>query len=196
MLNMWLYRGTAVKVPEEVEMSEAAFTTLGAIALHGFRTSGSHIGEAVGVIGAGLVGNLTIQVACAAGCTVVAIDQRSDRLELAMQSGAAIAMKPTDPLLVSKVQNITSGRGLDSVIICAATESSEPVNLASKLLRDRGIVTIVGRVGMQFDRKDYYQKEIEIRMSMSSRPVRYDQTYQYKSVDYPIGYVRRTLKRN
>src|SRR5579875_2146808 len=150
-------RNLAVKVPEEVEMSEAAFTTLGAIALHGFRTSGSHIGEAVGVIGAGLVGNLTIQVACAAGCTVVAIDQRSDRLELAMQSGAAIAMKPTDPLLVSKVQNITSGRGLDSVIICAATE---------------------------------------IRMSRSLGPGRYDQTYEDKSVDYPIGYVRWTLNRN
>jgi predicted dehydrogenase/threonine dehydrogenase-like Zn-dependent dehydrogenase len=189
-------RNLAVKVPEEVDMSEAAFTTLGAIALHGFRTSGSHIGEVVGVIGAGLVGNLTIQVACAAGCTVVAIDQRNDRLELAKQSGATIAMSPTDPLLVSKVQNITSGRGLDTVIICAATESSEPVNLAAKLLRDKGVVTIVGRVGMKFERKDYYQKEIEIRMSRSLGPGRYDQTYEEKSVDYPIGYVRWTLNRN
>jgi predicted dehydrogenase/threonine dehydrogenase-like Zn-dependent dehydrogenase len=189
-------RNLAVKVPEEVDMSEAAFTTLGAIALHGFRTSGSQIGEVVGVIGTGLVGNLTIQVACAAGCTVVAIDQRNDRLELAKQSGATIAMNPTDPLLVSKVQSITSGRGLDSVIICAATESSEPVNLAAKLLRDRGVVTIVGRVGMQFERKDYYQKEIEIRMSRSLGPGRYDQTYEEKSVDYPIGYVRWTLNRN
>jgi predicted dehydrogenase len=189
-------RNLTAKVPEEVDMSEAAFTTLGAIALHGFRTSGSRIGEVIGVIGAGLVGNLTIQIAAAAGCMVVAIDQRKDRLDLAMQSGASLALNPTDPLLFSKVQNITAGRGLDAVIICAATESSEPVNLASKLLRDKGVVTIVGRVGMQFERKDYYQKEIEIRMSRSLGPGRYDQTYEDKSVDYPVGYVRWTLNRN
>ncbi|MEM0117534.1 MAG: bi-domain-containing oxidoreductase [Conexivisphaerales archaeon] len=189
-------RNLLVKVPQEVSMPEASFTTIGAIALHGFRTSGAQIGEKVGVIGAGLVGNLVIQIANAAGCEVVAIDQREDRLRLAIQSGASIALTPSDPLLESKVQSFTLSRGLDRVIICAATPSSEPVNLAGKLLRDRGVVTIVGRVGMNFDRKDYYQKEIEVRMSRSLGPGRYDPVYEDRSVDYPIGYVRWTLNRN
>lgn len=189
-------RNLIVKVPEKVSMQEAAFATVGAIALHGFRVSGSQIGDNVGIIGAGLVGNLMIQVAKAAGCRVVAVDLRSDRLHLASQSGADLTISSDDPMLLQKISAFSNGKGLDRVILCAATSSSEPINLAAKMLRDRGIITVVGRVGMDLDRKEYYQKELEVRMSRSLGPGRYDPIYEEKSIDYPIGYVRWTLNRN
>ncbi|MDA4126138.1 MAG: bi-domain-containing oxidoreductase [Thaumarchaeota archaeon] len=189
-------RNLLAKVPAGVDLEEAAFATVGAIALHGFRRSGSQIGETVGVIGAGLVGNLTVQIAKAAGCRVVAIDLREDRLELAKAVGADLTLSSEDPRLADHVLHFSGGKGLDSVIVCAATASSEPVNLASRLARDRAKITIVGRVGMDFERKDYFQKELEAVMSRSLGPGRFDPAYELKGQDYPVGYVRWTLARN
>lgn len=189
-------RNLITKIPPNVDLEDAAFTTVGSIALHGFRRSGAQVGDAIGVLGTGLVGNLTIQVAKAAGCRIVAVDVREDRLQLASQSGADLALTSADPMLSAHISNFTEGRGLDCVFVCAATSSSDPVNLASKIARDKGRVIVVGRVGMEFDRKEYYQKELEVVMSRSLGPGRYEPNYEEKGIDYPPGYVRWTLNRN
>jgi predicted dehydrogenase/threonine dehydrogenase-like Zn-dependent dehydrogenase len=189
-------RNLIAKIPEGVSMKDAAFTTLGAIAIHGFRRSQAAIGESVAVMGAGLVGNLVVQVASNAGCRVVALDLRKDRLELAQKMGASLVLSIGDPDLMVHISHFTDGRGADSVIVCASGQSSDPVNLASKLARDRAKVTIVGRVGMDFDRKDYYQKELDVSMSRSLGPGRYDSRYEEQGADYPASYVRWTLNRN
>jgi predicted dehydrogenase/threonine dehydrogenase-like Zn-dependent dehydrogenase len=189
-------RNLMVKVPEGVSMKEVAFTTLGAIAIHGFRRSSASLGEVVAVIGVGLVGNLVVQICRNAGCRVVALDFRKDRLDLASKSGAGLALQIEDPDLMAHVSHFTNGRGVDSVLICASGQSNDPVNLASKLARDKAKVTIVGRVGMDFDRKDYYQKELDVSMSRSLGPGRYDSRYEEQGIDYPAAYVRWTLNRN
>jgi len=189
-------RNLVAKVPGGVKMNEAAFTTLGAIATHGVRRSGASLGDTVAVIGAGLVGNLVIQVCKASGCRVVALDVRRDRLDLALKVGATLALNSTDPDLLNHISHFTNGRGVDVAIVCASGQSSDPINLASRLARDRARVTIVGRVGMEFDRKDYYQKELDMSMSRSLGPGRYDLRYEEQGVDYPMGYVRWTLNRN
>jgi predicted dehydrogenase/threonine dehydrogenase-like Zn-dependent dehydrogenase len=189
-------RNLVAKVPEGVGMKDAAFSTLGAIAIHGFRRSGSALGETVAVIGAGLVGNLVVQVCKAAGCRVVALDVRRERLELAERVGADLTLEIGDPNLLDHVLHFSNGRGADAVMVCASGQSNDPVNLASKLARDRAKVTIVGRVGMDFDRKDYYQKELDVSMSRSLGPGRYDLKYEEQGSDYPVGYVRWTLNRN
>ena len=189
-------RNLISKIPEGVSMREAAFTTLGAIAIHGFRQSRAALGESVAVIGVGLVGNLVVQVCRSAGCRVVALDFRRDRLDLALKMGANLALSIKDPDLLVHTSHFTDGRGVDSVIVCASGQTNDPVNLASKLARDRANVTIVGRVGMGFDRKDYYQKELDVAMSRSLGPGRYDSRYEERGVDYPPAYVRWTLNRN
>jgi predicted dehydrogenase/threonine dehydrogenase-like Zn-dependent dehydrogenase len=189
-------RNLIAKIPEGVSMKDAAFTTLGAIAIHGFRQSGASLGESVAVIGVGLVGNLVVQVCKSAGCRVIALDTRGDRLDLALKMGASLALSIKDPDLLVHTSHFTDGRGVDSVIVCASGQSNDPVNLASKLARDRAKVTIVGRVGLGFDRKDYYQKELDVAMSRSLGPGRYDSRYEERGVDYPPGYVRWTLNRN
>ena len=189
-------RNLVAKVPEGVSMKNAAFTTLGAIAIHGFRQSRAALGESVAVIGIGLVGNLVVQVSKSAGCRVIALDFRAERLDLALKVGASLALSIQDPDLMVHVSHFTDGRGADSVIVCASGQSNDAVNLASKLARDRARVTIVGRVGMGFDRKDYYQKELDVSMSRSLGPGRYDSRYEEQGADYPPGYVRWTLNRN
>ena len=189
-------RNLVAKIPEGVSMKAAAFTTLGAIAIHGFRRSTASLGESVAVIGAGLVGNLVVQVCKTAGCRVVALDLRKERLELASRTGAGLALNIQDPDLMVHISHFTNGKGVDSVIVCASGATNDPVNLASKLARDRAKVTIVGRVGMDFDRKDYYQKELDVSMSRSLGPGRYDSKYEEQGADYPPGYVRWTLNRN
>ena len=184
------------RVPEGLSTREAAFSTIGAIALHAVRTARPQIGESVGVIGVGLVGNLVAQIAKAAGCRVLSIDLRDDRLGLARTIGVDLAVRADDPSLATHVLNATGGVGLDHVFVCAASERSDPINLAAKLARSRGQVVIVGRVGMDIERKDFYQKELKMLMTRSLGPGRYDPIYEEKGVDYPIEYVRWTLNRN
>lgn len=189
-------RNLVAKVAKEVSMRDAAFTTLGSIAIHGFRRSSLSLGETAVVLGTGLVGNLVVQICKAAGCRVVALDVRDERLELAARVGADLVLRTDDINLLGHINHFTEGRGADAVLVCASGQSSDPVNLASKLARDRAKVTIVGRVGMDFDRKDYYQKELDVSMSRSLGPGRYDSRYEEQGVDYPAGYVRWTLNRN
>jgi len=189
-------RNLAAKVPDGVEFQDAAFATIGAIAMQGFRRSGAQIGESIVVIGAGLVGNIVAQICRSAGCNVVVLDLKEERLALAKEVGADLALSSKDERLDEHVRHFTDGRGADAVIVCAATSGSEPINLASRLARDRARITIVGRVGMEIERKDYYQKELDMSMSRSLGPGRYDPVYEEAGVDYPVGYVRWTLNRN
>ncbi|MDG6902223.1 MAG: Gfo/Idh/MocA family oxidoreductase [Nitrososphaerota archaeon] len=189
-------RKLVAKVPEGLSMKDAAFSTVGAIALHAARTANLQIGETVGVLGVGLVGNLVAQIAEASGCKVAGMDLRDDRLELARRLLSGPTFRSDDPSLASHILNFTDGVGLDHVFVCAASESSGPVNLAAKLLRSRGQLVLVGRVGMDLERKEFYQKELKLLMTRSLGPGRYDPVYEEKGVDYPLEYVRWTLNRN
>lgn len=185
-----------VKVPDSVSLEDAAFVTVGAIAMQGVRIADVRVGDACVVIGLGLVGQLTARILKAAGCRVFGIDVAADKVELARKLGADAARVRSDPTLVEQVRAFSFGRGADSILITAATSSSDPVQLAAELGRDRAVVTAVGLVGMDVPRNAYYEKEMELRLSRSYGPGRYDRSYEQDGVDYPIGYVRWTEQRN
>ena len=180
---------------EEVSFDQAAFATLGAVALHGLRTAEVRLGEQVAVIGLGLLGQLTIQLLKAAGCRVLGMDINPSRAELALRMGAdAVAVSASEFRELCAAQS--RGVGVDAVLITAETPSSEPVNLASAIARERAIVVAVGTVGIDIERRFYYEKELDFRISRSYGPGRYDAAYEQKGRDYPIGYVRWTENRN
>jgi len=187
-----------VKVPSNVDLQEAAFVALGAIAIHGVRNGDISFGETVAVIGLGVLGLITVQILKAAGCIVVGVDVDERKVKLARELGIdyAFNLKSLGSRVSDEILNITNGIGADAVIITAATKSNEPVNLAGKIARDRAKVVIVGDVGTRFNRETYYRKELRLVVSRSYGPGRYDPIYEEKGVDYPIGYVRWTLRRN
>ena len=186
------------KIPEgaPVSFDEAAFTTVGAVALHGIRTAEVKLGDAVAVIGLGLVGQLTVQLLKAAGCRVLGFDVAADRAELAVQLGGADAASCVSSEFADMCSQETHGFGVDAVLITAETPSSEPVNQAAQIARDRAVVVAVGTVGMELERQRYYEKELDFRISRSYGPGRYDAAYEQKGRDYPIGHVRWTETRN
>lgn len=186
-------RNLLTPLPDAVDFESAAFTTLGAIALHGFRLAEPQIGERVAVIGLGLLGLLTVQIAAAAGCQVLGIDTDSRRVALAAQFGLPAC--PRDRA-VEAAGAFTANLGLDAVIICADTPSNDPVELAGAIARDRARVVATGAVGLTFPRKVYYEKELSFVNSRSYGPGRYDPSYEENGQDYPIGYVRWTEGRN
>ena len=168
---------------------------MGAICLHGIRTAEVALGDTVAVIGLGLLGQITVQLLKAAGCRVFGMDLLRQRADLAIASGAEAACTSAREFRDLCFQK-TGGVGVDSVLITAETPSSEPVNLAAELARDRAIVVAVGTVGMELQRKLYYEKELDFRISRSYGPGRYDTAYEQKGRDYPIGHVRWTETRN
>jgi len=180
-------------LPEAVDFESAAFTTLGAIALHGFRLASPQLGEKVCVIGLGLLGLLAAQVARAAGCSVFGVDLSEDRIALAQKMGFSAAHSTS---CVDMVAGLTNGLGFDHVLICADTNSNDPVELAGEITRDRATVVAIGAVGMEIPRKRYYEKELEFKISRSYGPGRYDPEYEEGGIDYPLGYVRWTEGRN
>jgi len=186
-------RNLLTPLPESVDFDSAAFTTLGAIALHGFRLAEPQVGERVAVIGLGLLGLLTIQIATAAGCRVFGIDTNPERVELAKKFGVAATHRSE---AVDAGQAFTTNRGFDSIIICADTPSNDPVELAGAIARDRARVVATGAVGLSFPRKIYFEKELSFINSRSYGPGRYDPSYEEKGRDYPIGFVRWTEGRN
>jgi len=185
----------AAQTEGEVPLDEAAFATLGAVALHGIRTAEVNLGDLVAVIGLGLLGQLTVQLLKAAGCRVLGMDIEPSRSDLAKQMGAE-AVASSASTFRDLCSDISHGVGADSVLIAAETSSSDPVNLAGAVARDRAIVVAVGTVGMEIERKTYYEKELDFRISRSYGPGRYDTAYEQKGRDYPIGYVRWTETRN
>ena len=177
-------------VPDGVKIEDAAFTTLGAIAMNGYRRADVGVGSTVAVIGLGLIGQLAGRVARAAGCNVLGIDLKPGLLEMARTGGIeALARDEIGP----------GSRRLgcaDAVLICAATRSSDPVELAAELARDRARVVVVGDVALDVPRAPYYDKELDLRLARSYGPGRYDPNYELHGLDYPIGHVRWTEQRN
>lgn len=189
-------RNLAVKIPDNVSFESASFVTLGAIAVHGVRQAEVTFGDNVVVLGLGLLGQLTVQICAAAGCNVFGIDIDQKKIELAIRLGARDGATPDSNELMSKISSFSRGRGADIVLLTAATKSSAPIDLAAEISRDRARVVAVGDVGLEIPRHKYYEKEIDLRLSRSYGPGRYDPSYEDKGNDYPIGYVRWTENRN
>jgi predicted dehydrogenase/threonine dehydrogenase-like Zn-dependent dehydrogenase len=183
------------RVPDGVELDAAAFATVGAIAMHGLRQAEVDLGARVAVIGLGLVGQLTVKLLLAAGALPIGIDLDAQALRLAEAAGAT-TLNRTDPGLEARVAELTGGAGADAVIVCAAAPTSDPVELAARLARDRGRIVIVGAVKVEADRALLYDKELEVRLSRSYGPGRYDREYEDHGRDLPLGYVRWTEQRN
>jgi predicted dehydrogenase/threonine dehydrogenase-like Zn-dependent dehydrogenase len=179
----------------EVPMEEATFATIAAIGLQGIRLAELQLGEVVAVIGLGLIGQIVVQLARAAGCIVVGMDPSADRGRLAEQLNGIRTATCDEEMRVIALE-ASGGRGADAVLISAATPGDGPVTLAAEIARDRARVVAVGAVGLNLPRKPYYMKELDFRVSRSYGPGRYDPEYEEKGRDYPIGYVRWTEGRN
>ena len=186
-----------VKIPDNVSFEEASFTTLGAIALQGVRQAEPRLGDKVCVIGLGLLGQLTVQLLKANGCQVFGVDLSAGLVDLAKKSGAEQALLRNDSNLLTAMDNFTNGHGFDSVIITAAAPSNDPIELSAIISRKKGKVIVVGAVKMDIPRDpDFYRKELDLRMSCSYGPGRYDTSYEEDGNDYPYAYVRYTEQRN
>lgn len=186
-----------VKVPDNVSDEEASFTTLGAIAMQGVRQAEPKLGEIVCVIGLGLLGQITCQLLKANGCKVLGIDISGGLIELAKELGADAALNRQDANLQAFINNFTYGHGFDSIIITAATPSNDPIELSAEIARKKGRVVVVGAIKMDVPRDPhFYRKELELRMSCSYGPGRYDVNYEENGSDYPYPYVRWTEQRN
>jgi predicted dehydrogenase len=186
-------RNLLAPLPDAVDFESAAFATLGAIALHGFRLAKPQVGERVVVIGLGLVGLLTVQMAATAGCRVLGVDLDPQRVKLATRFGIQAVLRDRAE---STAQAFSANCGADAVIICADTPSDDPIQLAGAIARDRAKVVATGAVGLNIPRKLYYEKELAFINSRSYGPGRYDPTYEESGQDYPLGYVRWTEGRN
>ncbi len=193
--TIYVPKNLTVKIPANVSFDEASFVTLGAIALQGVRTAEVKLGETIAVIGLGLLGQMVVMILKAAGCRVIGIDLDPNKIQLAKDHRADAAVTRNDDA-EGAVARFTNGYGADAVIITAAADSNDPIELAGVIARDRAIVSMVGAVGMNVPRKVYYEKELQLRLSRSYGPGRYDAQYEEGGIDYPIGYVRWTERRN
>jgi predicted dehydrogenase/threonine dehydrogenase-like Zn-dependent dehydrogenase len=195
----WVPRNLCVAVPENVSQLHAAFTTVGAIAMQGFRQSDARLGETACVIGLGLVGQILVQILRAAGVQVVGVDVSKERCELAERSGAAACGVPGDPSFdrtKAKLEALSAGAGADHVFLTAGGDTNRPVEIAAELARDRARVVDIGKCKLDLPWNAYYEKELDLRFSRSYGPGRYDPNYEDRGIDYPIGYVRWTERRN
>ena len=184
------------RIPDAVSDDEAAFTVLGAIALQGIRLVQPTLGEAVVVTGLGLIGQLTVQLLRAHGCRVLGIDFDAARLALAKSFGAEVVNLGAGEDPVSAAERFSRGRGVDAVVVTAATKSSEPMHQAALMCRKRGRIVLVGVTGLELSRDDFFKKELTFQVSASYGPGRYDPNYEEKGQDYPVGFVRWTEQRN
>lgn len=185
-----------VRIPDEVSFEEASFTTLGAIALQGVRQCNPKLGDNVCVIGLGLLGQITSQILVANGCNVFGIDLSQRLVDIAFENGIDGAVVRNSKDFDSVIQNFVRGKGFDQVIITAATDSNDPIETAAEISRKKGRVVVVGAVNMDIPRELYYKKELELLLSCSYGPGRYDVFYEEEGLDYPYAYVRWTEKRN
>ena len=189
-------KNLAVPVPEAVTMDYASFTTVGAIAMQGVRQADTRIGEKVAVIGLGLIGLITIQILKAGGCRVFGIDIDPSKIELAKKLGCHDAVLSSAEDLEDRLLLFTDGYGADATLVTAATSSNQPIEQAAAITRQKGRVVVVGAAKMDLPREPFYLKELELRLSCSYGPGRYDKAYEDEGRDYPFGYVRFTEKRN
>ncbi len=183
-------------IPDEVDDETAAFTVLGAIAMQGIRLVNPTVGETVVVTGLGLIGLLTVQILKANGCRVLGIDFDPAKCELAKKFGAEVVDLSKEQNPISKAEIYSRGRGVDAVIITASSKSNDIVHEAATMCRQRGRIVLVGVVGLELNRADFYEKELTFQVSCSYGPGRYDKDYEDKGMDYPFGFVRWTEQRN
>jgi polar amino acid transport system substrate-binding protein len=188
-------KNLCVHLPESVSFESGAYGTLGAIALQGVRLAEPTLGESVIVIGLGLVGQLTVQLLKANGCRVFGLDLDPSRVSLALEMGADKALV-SDEAVAKEIETWTRGHGADAVLITAATDSNQPIELAARVSRLKGRVIVVGTTGMEIPRPPFFSRELKLIVSMSYGPGRYDVEYEEKGHDYPLPYVRWTEKRN
>ncbi len=189
-------KNLAVKLPDNVSLENASYATVGAIALQGVRLAKVQLGEFVLVSGLGLIGLITVQLLKATGCRVVGIDPSPLRVKQAKDLEIDLALQIGSDDLEKTILDFTGGYGVDKCIITAATKSSQPVEFAGAVTRRKGKVIVVGAVGMDIPRDVYYHKELELTVSMSYGPGRYDPQYEEGGIDYPYEYVRWTEQRN
>jgi predicted dehydrogenase/threonine dehydrogenase-like Zn-dependent dehydrogenase len=187
-------RNLVVKVPANVTDEEAAFTTVGAIALQGVRLAQPLIGETFLVVGLGLLGQITVQILHANGCTVIGTDLDAALVERAQAHGA-VGVKPHGDV-AAVCQALTGGHGVDGVLVCAGSSSNAITELCGVVTREKGRVVVVGAVRVDLPRENYFKKEISVVISRSYGPGRYDPFYEENGNDYPLAYVRFTEQRN
>ena len=189
-------KNLCARIPDGVDDDSAAFTVVGSIGLQGVRLAQPTLGESFVVIGAGLIGLMTIQLLRANGCKVLAIDFDEEKLSLARQFGAETTNPNSGEDPISRANSFSKGRGVDGVIITASSKSNDPVKNAAIMSRKRGRIVLVGVVGLSLDRADFYEKELSFQVSCSYGPGRYDPSYEVEGNDYPLGFVRWTEQRN
>jgi predicted dehydrogenase/threonine dehydrogenase-like Zn-dependent dehydrogenase len=195
----WIPLNLCAAVPRGVSPEQAAFSTVGAIAMHGVRRGETQLGETACVIGLGLVGQIVVRLLVASGVRVIGLDVIEDRCRLAEQAGAVLCAAPTDEgmaAIQASLDELTSGRGADHVFLAAGGSSNAPVETAARLARDRAHVVDIGKTRLDLPWSAYYEKELDVRFSRSYGPGRYDEHYELEGIDYPVGYVRWTERRN
>ncbi|NDA63998.1 MAG: dehydrogenase, partial [Chitinophagia bacterium] len=188
-------KNLVAKIPDNVSYEEASFAVIGSIGLQGIRLVNPTLGETVVVIGLGLIGLLTSELLLANGCTVIGFDYDQRKVELAQQKGV-LAYNAADADVVKIVESLTHQMGADAVLITASTSSNDVISQAAKMSRKRGRIVLVGVIGLDIKRDDFFKKELSFQVSCSYGPGRYDEDYEQKGIDYPIGFVRWTEKRN
>jgi predicted dehydrogenase/threonine dehydrogenase-like Zn-dependent dehydrogenase len=195
----WVPTNLCVPVPDGVTAQVASFATVGAIALHGVRRCEAQLGDTACVIGLGLVGQIAVQLLSASGVTVVGLDPVESRCRLAEQGGALVCAPPSPEgldIVEAALAGASGGIGADHVLLVAGGSSNGPVEAAARLARDRARVVDIGKLSLNLPWNAYYEKELDVVFSRSYGPGRYDSTYELDGVDYPVGYVRWTERRN
>lgn len=188
-------KNLAVLIPENVSSEDASYGTVASIAMQGVRQCGVSVGETVGVVGLGLLGLVTVQILKSAGCRVVGFDVNEKLFEDAYNCGADLCLASSNSS-IDKTLAFSRGIGLDCVIITASTSSSQPLNMSMEMTRKKGVISIVGAVGLNIERGKWYRKEIDVKISCSYGPGRYDRLYEEEGLDYPVAFVRWTENRN
>jgi predicted dehydrogenase/threonine dehydrogenase-like Zn-dependent dehydrogenase len=186
----------AARIPDGVPFEEAAFVTLGGIALHGVRLAEPTLGERIVVLGLGLLGQVAVQILKANGCRVLGADLDPEKVALARTLGADAGSGATLAELVPQARGFTGGAGADAVLIFAATPGNEPIELAAEVARERGRIIVPGLVGLDIPRKVFYEKELSFGISRAWGPGMYDLDYEERGIDYPASFVRWTARRN
>jgi predicted dehydrogenase/threonine dehydrogenase-like Zn-dependent dehydrogenase len=195
----WVPNTMCVAVPEGVMQLHASFTTVGSVAMQGFRQSEAKLGETACVIGLGLVGQILVQILRAAGVRVFGIDVSKERCDIGETSGAIYCGIPNDSsfdALKARLSSLTDNAGADHIFLTAAGNTNQPVEIAAELARDRARIVDIGKCKLDLPWNAYYEKELDVRFSRSYGPGRYDPNYEERGIDYPIGYVRWTERRN
>jgi predicted dehydrogenase/threonine dehydrogenase-like Zn-dependent dehydrogenase len=195
----WVPVNLCAPVPGGVSPEHAAFATVGSIAMHGVRRAEVQLGDTACVLGLGLVGQLVVRLLVAAGVRVVGLDVIEERCRLAEQAGAMLCASPTDDgmdAVQRSLDEISGGRGADHIFLAAGGSSNAPIETAARLARDRAHVVDIGKTRLDLPWNAYYDKELDVRFSRSYGPGRYDERYELEGIDYPIGYVRWTERRN